>query len=135
MSLMEDLLDAGWVPVVASVGISREGTLLNVNADTLAAHLASALRAHRLILAGGTAGVLDAGGSTIPSLTPADIGAMTQSGAAHSGMVAKLTACRRALDAGVAAIAIVQGRGAADFESAAGTRIVRAGDYVEMQSR
>lgn len=135
VTLLEDLLAAGCVPVIASVGVSADGALLNVNADTLAAHLAAVLRAGRLVLAGATAGVLDGSGGTIPSLTPDAIGAMTQSGAAHSGMVAKLTACRHALEAGVNAVSIVQGRGVVDFETAAGTRIVRAADYMETQRR
>ena len=134
-SLVTDLVAAGYVPVIASIGVTAEGMLLNVNADTLAAHLAAVLRAGRLLLAGGTAGVLDPAGATVPSLTPAAIDAMTKSGEAHSGMIAKLSACRRALDAGVAEVAIVQGRGAADFEKAPGTRIVRAADYAETRRR
>lgn len=135
VSVLQDLLAAGCVPVVASVGVSADGALLNVNADTLAAHLAGVLQAARLMLAGGTAGVLDSAGATIRSLDPVAIDAMTQSGAAHSGMVAKLTACRHALDAGVGAVSIVAGRGVTDFDAAAGTHIVRATDYVETQSR
>ena len=49
--------------------MSREGALLNVNADTLAAHLAAALGADRLIIAGATAGVLDADGQSIAALS------------------------------------------------------------------
>jgi len=48
---------------------------------------------------------------------------MTASGAAHSGMIAKLAACRRALDGGVSDIAVVSGRGVSDFDVAEGTRI------------
>lgn len=124
-TLLHDLLGLGYIPVVASIGVSREGTLLNVNADTLAGHLAAVLPATRLIIAGGTAGVLDDRNATIAALTPDDIDTMVSSGAAHSGMVAKLTACRRALDAGVAEIMVVAGRGVDDYESAAGTRIRR----------
>jgi acetylglutamate kinase len=123
VSLLHHLLGGGYVPVVASVGVDRDGGLLNVNADTLAGHLAAALQADRLIIAGGTAGVLDARGESIARLTPEKMDAMTASGAAHSGMVAKLVACRRALDAGVRNIAIVAGRGVQDFDSASGTRI------------
>jgi acetylglutamate kinase len=123
VALLRDLTSLGYLPVVASVGVDRTGTLLNVNADTLAGHLAAALRASRLIVAGGTAGVLDAHGATIGHLAPADIDAMTGSGAAHSGMIAKLTACRYALERGVTDIAIVSGRGVSDFGEARGTRI------------
>lgn len=121
--LLHDLLARGYLPVVASIGVDPDGRLLNVNADTLAGHLAAALGASRLIIAGATAGVLGADGQTLAHLTPADIDEMTRSGAAHSGMIAKLAACRRALDAGVAEVAIVAGRGVTDFADAEGTRI------------
>jgi acetylglutamate kinase len=123
VTLLHDLMRLGYVPVVASVGVDRTGGLLNVNADTLAGHFAAALRADRLIVAGSTAGVLDADGDTIGRLTPADIEAMANSGAAHSGMIAKLAACQVALEHGVADIAIVSGRGVRDFGDARGTRI------------
>lgn len=122
-TLLRDLVSLHYTPVVASIGVSERGELLNVNADTLAGHLAAVLHANRLIIAGGTVGVLDAANRTIERLTDADIDAMVASGAAHSGMVAKLTACRRALAAGVSDITIVSGRGAQDFGAAPGTRI------------
>src|SRR5580765_7879182 len=53
-SLLADLLRINCIPVIASVGVTREGTLLNVNADTIAAHLAGLLRADRLVIAGAT---------------------------------------------------------------------------------
>jgi acetylglutamate kinase len=123
VSLLHDLTRLGYIPVVASVGVSASGALLNVNADTLAAHLAAALRARHLIVAGGSAGVLDADGRTIEYLTPADIDRLTASGTAHSGMIAKLAACRRALEGGVGDVVIVAGRGVENFGDAPGTRI------------
>jgi len=123
VSLLRDLVSLGYIPVIASVGVSGSGDLLNVNADTLAGHLAAALAARRLIIAGGTRGVLGPDGQTIAHLTPEDIDRMTASGAAHSGMIAKLAACRRALDGGVSDIAVVSGRGVSDFDVAEGTRI------------
>ena len=59
-ALLIDLCRKGYVPVISSIGASREGELFNVNADTLAAHLAGRLKSPRLIIAGATAGVLDA---------------------------------------------------------------------------
>ena len=100
--------------------------LLNVNADVLAAHLAAILPAKRLIVAGGTAGVLDADGKTVPELHVDAIDAMMVSGVAHSGMVAKLWACRLAFASGVTDISIVAGRGVSDYSAAQGTRIVTA---------
>lgn len=123
VSLLNDLLRLGYIPVLASVGVTGDGDLLNVNADTLAGYLAAVLRAQRLIIAGGTKGVMDGDGQAIAHLTPDDIDRMTASGAAHSGMIAKLAACRVALDGGVADISIVTGRGVSDFSSVEGTRI------------
>jgi acetylglutamate kinase len=123
VALLADLLRLRYIPVIASVGIAEDGTLLNVNADTFAAHLAASLRARRLLVAGTTPGVLDGGGGTIPQLTGRDVEQLTASGTAHSGMVAKLTACQQALRGGVAEVAIVAGRGVEDFDAAVGTRL------------
>ena len=123
VTLISDLLSLGYVPVVASVGVAADGTLLNVNADTFAAHLAAALRARRLIVAGTTAGVLDGAGATIDELTATEVERLTASGTAHSGMLAKLTACRHAKRGGVGEVAIVAGRGVEDFDTAVGTRV------------
>jgi acetylglutamate kinase len=67
--------------------------------------------------------VLDGGGATIERLTTADVDQLTAAGTAHSGMVAKLTACRHALSGGVAEVSIVAGRGVEDFDTAVGTRL------------
>lgn len=123
MDLLRDLLAFGYVPVIASIGVSGTGELLNVNADTLAGHLAATLRADELLMAGGTGGVLTADGEPIAHLSRGEMDAMIASGAAHSGMVAKLAACRVALDGGVGRISIVSGRDASDYATAAGTRI------------
>ena len=123
VTLIADLLGLGYVPVIASLGVAADGTLLNVNADTFAAHLAASLKARRLLVAGTTAGVLDGTGATIDELTPTDVEQLTASGTAHSGMLAKLTACRHARKGGVDEVAIVAGRGVEDFDSAVGTRV------------
>ena len=68
-ALLDDLCRKGYVPVVSSIGASRDGRLFNVNADTLAAHLAARLKSPRLVIAGATAGVLDGAGGTIAELS------------------------------------------------------------------
>ena len=123
VTLIADLLGLGYLPVIASIGVAADGTLLNVNADAFAAHLAASLKARRLLVAGTTAGVLDGTGATIDELTATDVEQLTASGTAHSGMLAKLTACRRARKGGVDEVAIVAGRGVEDFDSAVGTRV------------
>lgn len=130
MSLLRDLLQIGCIPIICSIGVDAEGTLLNVNADLIAAHLAAMLGARKLIIAGTTPGVLDAGGNGLPALAVDEIDRMAADGAAHSGMLAKLNACRRALMAGVAEVSIVSGRSTTDMTNAPGTRIV-AGAVVQ----
>jgi acetylglutamate kinase len=84
--------------------------LLNVNADTLASHLAEAIGAARLVIAGGTAGVLDAEGRTISRLTAREAAQLVKAGTANKGMVAKLQACRAAVQHGVGDVVIAGGR-------------------------
>jgi acetylglutamate kinase len=110
--LIDTLCGKGFVPVIACIGAATDGRLFNVNADTLAASLAASVKAARLVFAGGTAGVLDSAGSTIATLTADAVDGVIGSGTATAGMVAKLRAARRALDAGVAEIAIADGRAA-----------------------
>jgi acetylglutamate kinase len=109
-SLLSDLVARDYVPVVACIGATRDGELLNVNADTLASHLAAALGADRLVIAGGTSGVLDEQGRTIDRLTTRDAGRLIKAGTANKGMVAKLQACRTALKGGVGDVVIANGR-------------------------
>ena len=108
--LLVQLTARGFVPIVACIGATRQGELLNVNADTLASQLATALGAARLIIAGGTAGVLDAEGKTIPRLTSAQAARLIAAGTANQGMVAKLQACRAAVRKGVGDVVIANGR-------------------------
>jgi acetylglutamate kinase len=108
--LLTDLLGAGYLPVVACLGITRRGEVLNVNADTLASHLAAELHARRLVIAGGTPGVLDDQGNTIERLSAAGAAKLIRSGTANKGMVAKLEACRAALRKGVGDVLIANGR-------------------------
>jgi acetylglutamate kinase len=108
--LLETLAASGFVPVVASIGTTVSGGLLNVNADTLAAHLAAAVGAGRLVIAGATAGVIGADGRPIRELDAEAIPALVGEGTATAGMVAKLRACERALSGGVSEVVIVDGR-------------------------
>jgi acetylglutamate kinase len=130
--LLEHLVAEGFVPVVACIGVGADGQLFNVNADTLAGHLAARLQARRLIIAGTTAGVLDGQGATIESLEPPDIARLIAGGTATAGMVAKLTACERALAHGTGEVVIVDGRDGTRLEAAAAgaaagaTRITRS---------
>jgi acetylglutamate kinase len=109
-TLIDALVGGGFVPVIACIGAGRDGSLYNVNGDTLAADLASRLGAVRLIFAGGTAGVLDAEGRTIATLSAEAIEQLVSSGTATAGMVAKLRAGRRAIDDGVSDVVVADGK-------------------------
>jgi acetylglutamate kinase len=109
-SLAELLMTNDFVPVVASLGIEPAGAgVLNVNADVMACRLAAALGAE-LIIAGTTAGVLDSQGALIDALTTTEMAALIEDGTATAGMVAKLRACRAALEDGVPTVRLVDGR-------------------------
>jgi acetylglutamate kinase len=114
-SLVELLLVHGYVPVIASLGLSdapaaAEPVILNVNADVMACRIAAAIDGSDLVIAGGTAGVLDDHGESLAMLDAAGIEAVIASGTATAGMVAKLAACRTALLEGVSSVRIVDGR-------------------------
>jgi len=110
VDLIETLCRAGYVPVIACVGASKNGKLFNVNADTLAGNLAARLKAKRLVIAGGTPGVLDKKNQTIPRLDKERIDKLVKSGTANAGMVAKLAACQAALKGGARNVVIIDGR-------------------------
>jgi len=124
--LLTDLLARGYVPVIACIASTRAGQVLNVNADTLASHLATQLGAKRLIIAGGTSGVFDEAGQTIPRLDGKTAARMVKAGVANKGMVAKLQACRAAIKGGVGDVVIANGREVA-FDALAGARHAPAG--------
>ena len=108
-ALLRDLVAAGYLPVICSIGVGRDGTLFNVNADTLAGHLAGRLQVRQL--------VIDGGGHTVARLDRAGAEAMVQSGVASAGMIAKLRASIAALAAGVEQVVLVDGRDAQTLAS------------------
>lgn len=121
--LLVDLVAQGYVPVVASLGVDAEGQILNVNADTLAAHVTGIAQASALLICGATAGVLDNSGTTIPALNRESATALIEDGTASAGMVAKLNAALEALSAGADHVWIVDGRTSASLLAKQGTRI------------
>jgi len=108
--LMDTMLRDGFVPVIACIGAGVSGELFNVNADTLAGHLAARLHAWRLVIAGTTPGVLNEAGATVSRVDTDAIDRLIGSGTATAGMIAKLRACEQALAAHVDDVVIVDGR-------------------------
>jgi len=99
-----------YIPVVAPIGVSRDGQTYNINADTVAGALASALKAKRMLLLTDVAGVLDAKGELIRQMTVADAREAIASGVATGGMIPKLETAIAAVESGVGAVVIVDGR-------------------------
>ncbi len=112
-SLLELLLPQGYVPVVASLAADREGHPLNVNADTLAEAIATALGAEKLIYLTGAPGLLrdvDDSSSLVAFACPDDLRELMAEGRIVGGMRPKVEACLRAVENGVRRTHIVDGR-------------------------
>ncbi|HEX9160722.1 MAG TPA: acetylglutamate kinase [Thermoanaerobaculia bacterium] len=105
-TLIRAMLNYGILPVVSSVAQGPKGALLNVNADSAAAALATAVGATSLQFITDVAGLLDANGAVVPSLTADDAHALLDSHIVSGGMKPKLQAALGALAAGVARINI-----------------------------
>lgn len=112
-ALILRLVEHHYVPVVASLAADAEGRPLNVNADTVAEALATALGAKKLIFLTGSPGLLrdvDDPRSLVAFGTPDDLAAMLESGAITAGMRPKVEACLRAVANGVKRTHIIDGR-------------------------
>lgn len=105
---IETLWGEGIVPVVASIAISPDGDFYNVNADEMAAALASACGADALIFLTDVEGVKDAAGQLVSRLGLKEIDGLHADGAVSGGMLPKLAACKRALQAGVGRVRILR---------------------------
>ena len=132
--LLDRLRRAGYTPIVACIGVTQDGQLLNVNADMLAAQLAVNLEVSRLIILGATAGVLDSNGHSLTRLDDADVEQLVASGDITAGMVAKLDACRLAGRNGVDSVIIADGRRANDLDLLPGTVITTGGGSTNPQA-
>ncbi|HET6756236.1 MAG TPA: acetylglutamate kinase, partial [Burkholderiales bacterium] len=97
-------------PVVAPIGVGKEGESYNINADLVAGKLAETLRAEKLILLTNTAGVLDLEGKVLTGLSPARISVLIEDGTISGGMLPKVQCALDAVTNGVAAAHIIDGR-------------------------
>lgn len=111
--VITDMLDDGVVPVIATVGVDAHGDAYNVNADTAASAIAVALGAMKILFLTDVVGVLldrNDPGSLVGRLTPVEIDALTKRGVIAGGMIPKLASCIDAVNGGVAAAHILDGR-------------------------
>ena len=98
------------IPVVAPVGISRDGETLNINADSFASALAARMQAKRLLLLTDVEGVLDNNGKLIEELTIDEAKALIRDGTISGGMIPKIEGCIEVVEAGVEAVVIINGK-------------------------
>ncbi|WP_309605468.1 acetylglutamate kinase [Phenylobacterium sp.] len=110
--LIEALIyaDEDYIPVIAPIGVAEDGQTYNINADTVAGALAGALNAKRMLLLTDVAGVLDEDGKLIRQMTVVEARAAIASGVATGGMIPKLETAIAAVEAGVGAVVILDGR-------------------------
>jgi acetylglutamate kinase len=105
------LLDSGdFIPVIAPIGVGKEGEAYNINADLVAGKLAVTLQAEKLILLTNTAGVLDRAGGVLTGLTLAKVNELIADGTISGGMLPKIQCALDAVANGVKAAHIIDGR-------------------------
>lgn len=108
--LIDVLIAADIVPVIAPVASGADGVTYNVNADTMAGAIAAAIGAARLFLLTDVAGVLDKAGDLLTDLDPRRIAGLVADGTISDGMIPKIETCVAAVGAGVGAAVILDGR-------------------------
>jgi acetylglutamate kinase len=136
-ALVARLVEGGFVPVVAPLTAGPDGAVYNTNADSVAAALAVALRAEKLLFLVGVPGLLQHPAdpsSLVPFADLAAVEALVASGAVRGGMRPKLDAARHALEGGVASVHLVSGAGPDNLlveiftNEGSGTMLVRRGN-------
>jgi acetylglutamate kinase len=106
-----NFLDSGdFIPVVAPIGVGKDGETYNINADVVAGKLAEILNAEKLILLTNTPGVLEKNGELLTGLTPKQIDEMVADGTLSGGMLPKISSALDAARSGVKAVHIIDGR-------------------------
>lgn len=109
-SVIDTIVSAGMIPVIAPIGAGSDGHTYNINADTMAGAIAAALGAARLFLLTDVPGVLDQDKQLLTDLTPADIARLQADGTITGGMIPKLETCIHAVEAGCEAAVVLDGR-------------------------
>jgi acetylglutamate kinase len=108
--VLSGLLDAGFVPVIAPIGMGKRGETYNINADTAAGAIAAALGARRLLMLTDVVGVLDKAGELLPEMTAVQARRLIREGTIRGGMIPKVETCLGAAENGVDAAVIIHGQ-------------------------
>ena len=110
---IQDVLDKGYIPVVSTIGCDNEGNVYNINADTAASKIASALKATSLISMTDISGILkdkDDPSSLIPVIKASEAAKLFDDGIISGGMIPKVQCCVDAVNSGVEKVFVIDGR-------------------------
>jgi len=109
-SVVDMLVGGDFIPVIAPIGVGADGRSYNINADLVAGHMAEVLKAEKLILLTNTTGLLDKEGELLTGLDADDVAALISNGTIHGGMLPKIGCALSAVNGGVKAAHIIDGR-------------------------
>ena len=110
VDVLNTLVQSEFIPVIAPVGVGKDGESYNINADIVAGAIAGALNAEKLVLLTNTPGILDADNATLSSLNKAQVEALIADGTISEGMLPKVECALDAVSGGVNSVTIVDGR-------------------------
>ena len=108
--VLDIITESDFIPIIAPIGLGDDGETYNINADTVAGAIAVAVQATRLLLLTDVEGVLDKGGTVIKEMSVADAHESMVDGTLTGGMIPKVETCIQAIEGGVGAAVIVDGR-------------------------
>lgn len=108
--ILKTIIASDIIPVIAPVGVAPNGDTYNINADTAAGAIAAAMGATRLLLLTDVRGVLDKSGALVEELTVAKARALMKDGTISGGMIPKIETCIDAVEGGVEAVVVLDGR-------------------------
>ncbi len=109
-SVVDVLVQGDFIPVIAPIGVGKDGQSYNINADLVAGKMAEILAAEKLIMLTNAAGLLNAEGEVLTGLSTDDVDKLVDEGVIHSGMLPKIHAALDAVNNGVKSAHIIDGR-------------------------
>jgi acetylglutamate kinase len=108
-AIINTLASQGFIPVIAPIGVGKDGHSYNINADLVAGKVAETLQAEKLILLTNTAGILGQSGELLTGLSPVDVAALISNKTIAGGMIPKVNCAMQALQGGVNSVHIIDG--------------------------
>ena len=109
-SLVDMLCHSDFIPVIAPIGVGKDGRSYNINADLVAGKVAEILKAEKLLLLTDITGILDKAGNLLTGLSIKDVEALVADGTIKGGMIPKTRCATDALKGGVSSVHIIDGR-------------------------